>query len=158
MYKNIERLQIAKGPKHFNFVPKTFMIPNEYSEFAATHHRMRGGRSSFKSVSSSIHPIHPSTHYRMRGGTRFLKSSKLFFSSQFTNACYQLHLCTIHKSSGLLVVKVWGGKLCCSKLANCSKNIFHFLCWKTKVNSKRYKSKVYSCSGKKRFSLICSDL
>ena len=79
MYKNIERLQIAKGPKHFNFVPKTFMIPNEYSEFAATHHRMRGGRSSFKSVSSSIHPIHPSTHYRMRGGTRFLKSSKLFF-------------------------------------------------------------------------------
>ena len=42
MYKNIERLQIAKGPKHFNFVPKTFMIPNEYSEFAATHHRMRG--------------------------------------------------------------------------------------------------------------------
>lgn len=42
MYKNIERLQIAKGPKHFNFIPKTFMIPNEYSEFAATHHRMRG--------------------------------------------------------------------------------------------------------------------
>ena len=30
------------GSKHFNFVPKTFMIPAEYSEFAATHHRMRG--------------------------------------------------------------------------------------------------------------------
>ena len=42
MYKNIERLQIAKGPKHFNFIPKSFMIPNEYSEFAAAHHRMRG--------------------------------------------------------------------------------------------------------------------
>jgi len=42
MYKNIERLQHAKGPKHFNFIPKTFLIPHEYSEFAATHHRMRG--------------------------------------------------------------------------------------------------------------------
>ena len=42
MYKNIERLQIAKGPKHFNFIPKTFTIPNEYSEFAAAHHRTRG--------------------------------------------------------------------------------------------------------------------
>ena len=44
MYKNIERLQHAKGPKHFNFIPKTFLIPHEYSEFAATHHRMRGRR------------------------------------------------------------------------------------------------------------------
>ena len=42
LYQNIERLQHAKGSKHFNFVPKTFMIPSEYSEFAATHHRMRG--------------------------------------------------------------------------------------------------------------------
>ena len=42
LYQNIERLQHAKGSKHFNFVPKTFMIPAEYSEFAATHHRMRG--------------------------------------------------------------------------------------------------------------------
>ena len=42
LYQNIERLQHAKGTKHFNFVPKTFMIPTEYSEFAATHHRMRG--------------------------------------------------------------------------------------------------------------------
>ena len=42
MYKNLERLQIAKGPKHFNFIPKSFMIPNEYSEFCAAHHRMRG--------------------------------------------------------------------------------------------------------------------
>ncbi len=31
-----------QGVKNFNFVPKTFMIPAEYSEFAATHHRMRG--------------------------------------------------------------------------------------------------------------------
>ena len=42
LYQNIERLQHSKGTKHFNFVPKTFMIPTEYSEFAATHHRMRG--------------------------------------------------------------------------------------------------------------------
>ncbi|TRY73203.1 hypothetical protein TCAL_16885 [Tigriopus californicus] len=42
LYQNIERLQHAKGAKNFNFVPKTFMIPTEYSEFAATHHRMRG--------------------------------------------------------------------------------------------------------------------
>ena len=42
LYQNIERLQHSKGSKHFNFVPKTFMIPSEYSEFAATHHRMRG--------------------------------------------------------------------------------------------------------------------
>ena len=42
MYKNIERLQISKGPKHFNFIPKTFTIPNEFSEFAAAHHRTRG--------------------------------------------------------------------------------------------------------------------
>ncbi len=30
LYQNIERLQHAKGSKHFNFVPKTFMIPAEY--------------------------------------------------------------------------------------------------------------------------------
>ena len=42
MYKNIERLKFSKGPKHFNFIPKTFTIPNEYSEFAAAHHRTRG--------------------------------------------------------------------------------------------------------------------
>ena len=42
LYQNIERLQMARGVKNFNFVPKTFMIPSEYSEFAATHHRMRG--------------------------------------------------------------------------------------------------------------------
>lgn len=42
LYQNIERLQHSKGAKNFNFVPKTFMIPAEYSEFAATHHRMRG--------------------------------------------------------------------------------------------------------------------
>ena len=42
MYKNIERLKFSKGPKHFNFIPKTFTIPNEHSEFAAAHHRTRG--------------------------------------------------------------------------------------------------------------------
>ena len=50
MYKNIERLRTAKGPKHFNFIPKTFTIPNEYSEFAAAHHRTRGKSSDSCSV------------------------------------------------------------------------------------------------------------
>jgi glutathione synthase/RimK-type ligase-like ATP-grasp enzyme len=35
-------LFLVAGAKNFNFVPKTFMIPTEYSEFAAIHHRMRG--------------------------------------------------------------------------------------------------------------------
>ncbi|XP_040571804.1 tubulin polyglutamylase TTLL5 [Lepeophtheirus salmonis] len=42
LYQNIERFQHAKGAKLFNFVPKTFVIPSEYSEFAAAHHRTRG--------------------------------------------------------------------------------------------------------------------
>ena len=41
-----------QGPKHFNFIPKTFLIPHEYSEFAATHHRMRGQSFSFYSFIS----------------------------------------------------------------------------------------------------------
>jgi hypothetical protein len=53
MYKNIERLQHAKGPKHFNFIPKTFLIPHEYSEFAATHHRMRGIKGKEKLMGKS---------------------------------------------------------------------------------------------------------
>ena len=42
MYKNIERLQQAKGLKHFNFLPKTFILPSEFTEFTATFNKMKG--------------------------------------------------------------------------------------------------------------------
>ena len=42
MYKNIERLQQAKGFKHFNFLPKTFILPTEFTEFSATFNKIRG--------------------------------------------------------------------------------------------------------------------
>ena len=42
MYKNIERLQQTKGIKHFNFLPKTFILPAEFAEFSATYNKMRG--------------------------------------------------------------------------------------------------------------------
>ena len=41
-FSPIYGIVLFSGAKNFNFVPKTFMIPVEYSEFAATHHRMRG--------------------------------------------------------------------------------------------------------------------
>ena len=44
MYKNIERLQQTKGSKHFNFLPKTFILPAEYAEFSATFNKQRGKR------------------------------------------------------------------------------------------------------------------
>ena len=42
MYKNIERLQQTKGLKHFNFLPKTFILPAEFAEFSATYNKIRG--------------------------------------------------------------------------------------------------------------------
>ena len=42
MYKNIERLQQTKGIKHFNFLPKTFILPAEYAEFSAAYNKLRG--------------------------------------------------------------------------------------------------------------------
>ena len=42
MYKNIERLQQAKGLKHFNFLPKTFILPTEFTEFTATFNKIKG--------------------------------------------------------------------------------------------------------------------
>ena len=42
MYKNIERLQQTKGIKHFNFLPKTFILPAEYTEFSASFNKLRG--------------------------------------------------------------------------------------------------------------------
>ena len=42
MYKNIERLKQTKGLKHFNFLPKTFILPSEYAEFSSTFNKIRG--------------------------------------------------------------------------------------------------------------------
>ena len=42
MYKNIERLKQTKGLKHFNFLPKTFILPSEYAEFSSTFNKVRG--------------------------------------------------------------------------------------------------------------------
>ena len=48
MYKNIERLQQAKGFKHFNFLPKTFILPTEFTEFSATFNKIRGNIYDFQ--------------------------------------------------------------------------------------------------------------
>jgi tubulin polyglutamylase TTLL5 len=42
LYKNIERMQHAKGYKHFDFIPQTFVMPTEYGELCTTHHRIKG--------------------------------------------------------------------------------------------------------------------
>ncbi|XP_017779689.1 PREDICTED: tubulin polyglutamylase TTLL5 isoform X2 [Nicrophorus vespilloides] len=42
LYKNIERMQHAKGYKHFDFIPQTFLMPSEYKELCSSHHRIKG--------------------------------------------------------------------------------------------------------------------
>ncbi|XP_057653784.1 tubulin polyglutamylase TTLL5 isoform X5 [Diorhabda carinulata] len=42
LYKNIERMQHAKGFKNFDFIPQTFVMPIEYRELCSTHHRVKG--------------------------------------------------------------------------------------------------------------------
>lgn len=42
LYKNIERMQHAKGLKNFDFIPQTFVMPAEYKEFCSAHHRVKG--------------------------------------------------------------------------------------------------------------------
>lgn len=42
LYKNIEKLQLAKGAKHFDFIPQTFVMPQDYRELCTMHHRNRG--------------------------------------------------------------------------------------------------------------------
>lgn len=42
LYKNIERMQHAKGYKHFDFIPQTFVMPTEFGELCSTHHRIKG--------------------------------------------------------------------------------------------------------------------
>lgn len=35
-------LFLLQGPKHFNFVPQTFVLPGDYKELCLAHHRVRG--------------------------------------------------------------------------------------------------------------------
>ncbi|CAG9830207.1 unnamed protein product [Diabrotica balteata] len=42
LYKNIERMQHAKGLKNFDFIPQTFVMPIEYRDLCSTHHRVKG--------------------------------------------------------------------------------------------------------------------
>ncbi|KAL0270115.1 UNVERIFIED_CONTAM: hypothetical protein PYX00_007625 [Menopon gallinae] len=42
LYKNIEKVQRLKGPKHFNFIPQTFVLPGDYKELCLAHNRVRG--------------------------------------------------------------------------------------------------------------------
>ena len=40
--RNVQRMQETKGAKHFNIVPKTFLLPEEYARFSACHLKERG--------------------------------------------------------------------------------------------------------------------
>lgn len=42
LYKNIDRLSHTKGMKHFDFVPKSYMMPSEYQEFCAAYVKEKG--------------------------------------------------------------------------------------------------------------------
>ncbi|XP_049952504.1 tubulin polyglutamylase TTLL5 isoform X2 [Schistocerca serialis cubense] len=40
--KNVEKMQMLKGAKHFDFIPQTFVMPAEYRELCSSHHRNKG--------------------------------------------------------------------------------------------------------------------
>ncbi|XP_054287867.1 tubulin polyglutamylase TTLL5-like [Macrosteles quadrilineatus] len=42
LYKNIEKMQHAKGVKHFDFIPQTFVMPGDFRELTTCHYRTRG--------------------------------------------------------------------------------------------------------------------
>lgn len=42
LYKNIERMQRSKGSRHFDIVPQSFVMPGEFKQLQAAHHRSRG--------------------------------------------------------------------------------------------------------------------
>ncbi|XP_066994738.1 tubulin polyglutamylase TTLL5 [Anabrus simplex] len=42
LYKNIERMQHAKGSKHFDFIPQTFVMPVDFRDLCSAHYRSRG--------------------------------------------------------------------------------------------------------------------
>ncbi|XP_067031983.1 tubulin polyglutamylase TTLL5-like [Acropora muricata] len=37
LYKNIQRMQHSKGVKHFDFIPESYIIPEEFNEFSAAY-------------------------------------------------------------------------------------------------------------------------
>ncbi|XP_052867613.1 tubulin polyglutamylase TTLL5 [Anopheles cruzii] len=42
LYKNIERMQHLRGYKHFDIVPQSFLLPQDYKELIAAHNKCRG--------------------------------------------------------------------------------------------------------------------
>ncbi|XP_030855509.1 tubulin polyglutamylase TTLL5 isoform X2 [Strongylocentrotus purpuratus] len=42
LYKNFQRMQHAKGSRHFDFLPQTFCCPSEYDDLVAAHNKERG--------------------------------------------------------------------------------------------------------------------
>ena len=40
--QNVQRMQETKGARHFNILPKTFLLPEEYARFSACHLREHG--------------------------------------------------------------------------------------------------------------------
>ncbi|KAJ9590317.1 hypothetical protein L9F63_027843, partial [Diploptera punctata] len=42
LYKNIEKMQHAKGAKHFDFIPQTFVMPMDFRELCSSHYRNKG--------------------------------------------------------------------------------------------------------------------
>lgn len=75
LYKNIEKMQHAKGAKHFDFIPQTFVMPGDFRDLTTCHYRTRGpwivkpvassrGRGIYivNSVSVSFFPPQKSTY------------------------------------------------------------------------------------------------
>ncbi|XP_076816779.1 tubulin polyglutamylase TTLL5-like isoform X3 [Clavelina lepadiformis] len=42
LYKNIERMAHTKGAKHFDFIPKSYLMPSEYQEFCTAYVKEKG--------------------------------------------------------------------------------------------------------------------
>ncbi|XP_055593933.1 tubulin polyglutamylase TTLL5 isoform X2 [Uranotaenia lowii] len=42
LYKNIERMQHLRGHKHFDIVPQSFLLPQDYKELIVAHNKCRG--------------------------------------------------------------------------------------------------------------------
>ncbi|XP_063958755.1 tubulin polyglutamylase TTLL5-like isoform X1 [Lytechinus pictus] len=42
LYKNFQRMQHAKGARHFDFLPQTFCTPSEFDDLVAAHNKERG--------------------------------------------------------------------------------------------------------------------
>ncbi|KAG7297644.1 hypothetical protein JYU34_018355 [Plutella xylostella] len=42
LFKNIGRMQYARGLKHFDFIPLSFLMPTEYKDLLTAHYRTKG--------------------------------------------------------------------------------------------------------------------